>query len=29
VILESATWRLPATEIEALPTTVKLAAGAR
>ena len=29
VILESATWRLPATEIEGLPTTVKLEAGAR
>lgn len=29
VILEAATWRLPATEIEALPTTVQLEAGAR
>jgi hypothetical protein len=29
VILESATWRLPATDIEALPTTVRLEAGTR
>ena len=29
VILESATWRLPATEIDTLPATVKLEAGGR
>ena len=29
VILESATWRLPATDIDGLPATVRLDAGAR